>query len=266
MRNATRISGEMGATILECEAAGPTRLLPNEAHPVSCRVVALEDATSEIRIVRLEGVSGRPFRFTAGQYARVTFAEQQRPREYSMASCPDDAIIEFHVRLASTSGTSAYVARKLQVGDCVKVEGPFGHAWLRDDHCGPMLAIAGGSGLAPMKSIVETAIRHRCSRDIRLYVGARTEAEFYLEDHFRELSAAHPQMRFIPVLDEPYGSRPRRTGTVIDAVAADFNQFNGLKAYVAGPPSMVAAAVNLLLGRGLAPSDLHADLYNPGAR
>lgn len=232
------------------------------ARPMLCRVVAIEEATAHIRIVRLEVVGGGPFRFTAGQYARVTFGEQC-PREYSMANCPDDDIIEFHVRHASTSGASAYVAQRLRVGDEVRVEGPFGHAWLRQDHRGPLLAIAGGSGLAPMKSIVETAVRQHVCDDIYFYVGARDEADLYLERRFCTLAAAFPGLRLVSALSEPAASTLRRLGTVIEAVDADIKSCVGMKAYVAGPPAMVNAAVQLLLARGLNPEDLHSDLFDP---
>jgi CDP-4-dehydro-6-deoxyglucose reductase/ferredoxin-NAD(P)+ reductase (naphthalene dioxygenase ferredoxin-specific) len=232
------------------------------SRPMFCRVVGLEEATADIRIVRLEIVSGGPFRFAAGQYARVTFGEQ-RPRDYSMANAPDAPLLEFHVRHASTAGASAYVARQLRVGDGVWVEGPFGEAWLRRDHAGPILAIAGGSGLAPIKSIVEAAVAARMPQPIHVYLGARDEADIYLEAHFRDLATRHPRLSFQPVLSEAALPTGRRTGTVVAAVAADFADFAGCKAYVAGPPAMVEAAVAMLGSRGLAAADIHADAFHP---
>ena len=234
------------------------------SRPIYCRVVAIIEAAAQIRIVRLEIVSGGSFRFAAGQYARVTFGEQ-RPREYSMANTPDDAVLEFHVRHANSGGTSAYVAQHLRVGDGVWVEGPFGQAWLREDHRGPLLAIAGGSGLAPVRSIVETAIRHHLCDEIYLYVGARDEADLYLDSHFTALAAAHPHVRYVSVLSEAAAPSVRRIGTVIDAVFADIKNCTGMKAYVAGPPAMVKAAAQLLQARGLSPDDLHSDLFDPTA-
>jgi CDP-4-dehydro-6-deoxyglucose reductase/ferredoxin-NAD(P)+ reductase (naphthalene dioxygenase ferredoxin-specific) len=227
-----------------------------------CRVVGLDEATRDIRIVRLEIVSGGPFRFSAGQYARLTFGEQ-RPRDYSMANRPDDPLLEFHVRRSSTAGASAYVARELRIGDGVTVEGPFGSSWLRLDHRGPILAIAGGSGLAPIKSIVETAALSDLTEPIHVYFGARDEGDIYLERHFLGLGARRPGLRFIPVLSDPVGATHRRIGTVVAAVAADFKSFAGLKAYLAGPPPMVEAAVHLLRTHGLAAADIHADPFYP---
>ncbi|MFO1153301.1 MAG: FAD-binding oxidoreductase [Rhodospirillales bacterium] len=232
----------------------------SQSRPMLCRVVGLDEATREIRIVRLEIVAEEPFHFAAGQYARVTFG-QQRPRDYSMANRPGEPFLEFHVRRSSTAGTSAYVARDLRIGDGVWVEGPFGSSWLRQDHPGPILAVAGGSGLAPIKSIVETAIGSGLREPIHLYFGARNEGDIYLESHFLRLAADCPGLRFVPVLSEPVGPTSRRIGTVVDAVAADFASFAGVKAYLAGPPAMVEAAVHLLRTNGVAAADIHADPF-----
>ena len=242
--------------------SGSPPVMLSHSRPMFCRVIGLDEATRDIRIVRLEIVSGGPFHFAAGQYARVTFGEQ-RPRDYSMANRPDDPLLEFHVRRSSTAGASAYVARDLRIGDGVWVEGPFGSSWLRLDHLGPILAIAGGSGLAPIKSIVETAIEADLAAPIHLYFGARDEDDIYLERHFLRLGARCPGLRFVPVLSDPVGPTRRRTGTVVAAVAADFTDFAGIKAYLAGPPPMVEAAVHLLRTNGLPAADIHADPFYP---
>lgn len=242
--------------------------------PLACRVEALQDVTAEVRIVRLAIVGGGAFRFAPGQYAMVAFGAQN-PRPFSIASMPDQDHLEFHVRHASGGGASAYVARQLRRGDSVWVEGPFGDAWLRPDHRGPIVAIAGGTGLAPMKSIVGSALAARRRAEVHLYFGARDEGGIYLEDHFRQLERAHRGFRYVPVLSDlglPPGGAPsgsdslrRRSGLVTDAVAADFVSLTGAEAYVAGPPAMVEAAVRLLLTRGMARCDIHYDAYKAEA-
>src|SRR5579863_9753934 len=129
-------------------------------HPqryLTCRVLALEGLTHDIKRLRLAIEAGGPFTFSAGQYAALSFAGLP-PRDYSMANRPDEEILEFHIRRMGPGSVSAHVSERLQVGDTVRVEGPFGSSWLRENHRGPIIAIAGGSGLAPMKSIVDTAL------------------------------------------------------------------------------------------------------------
>jgi CDP-4-dehydro-6-deoxyglucose reductase/ferredoxin-NAD(P)+ reductase (naphthalene dioxygenase ferredoxin-specific) len=238
---------------------------PNETvvHPLrrmTCRAAAIEDATHDIKRVRLEVVAGGPFTFSAGQYAAVRFAGQA-PRDYSMANRPDETTLEFHIRRMGESGASHYVAARLAPGDLVRVEGPYGASHLRESHAGPILAIAGGSGLAPVKSIVEQVLALGKRQPIALYLGVRDEPDLYLEDHFAALAARHANFRFVPVLSAPSRPTPRRTGLVHEAVAADCADFDGTKAYIAGPPAMVEAATRLLQERGMRHEDIHADAF-----
>ncbi len=232
-------------------------------HPIrhmTCRVAALDDMTHDIKRIRLEIVSGGPFSFSAGQYCGVAFRELP-PRDYSMANTPDDALIEFHVRHVVGGASSAYVAEHLSVGEDVAVEGPYGTSWLREAHRGTIYALAGGSGLAHIKSMVERALGLGMAQDIRLYFGVRDERDLYLEAHFAELSARHTNLAFIPVLFEPSGTTERRSGFLHDALAADLGDLDGCKAYLAGPPPMVEAATRLLGERGMRREDIHADAF-----
>lgn len=238
---------------------------PNETvvHPLrrmTCRVASIEDATHDIKRVWLEIVAGGPFTFSAGQYAAVSF-EGQAPRDYSMANRPDEKMLEFHIRRMGSGGASHYVAAHLKPGDLVRVEGPYGSSHLRESHAGPIVAIAGGSGLAPVKSIIEQALALGKQQPITLYFGVRDERDLYLEPHFAALAAKHPNFRFVPVLSEPSAPTSRRSGFVHQAVAADRADFDGMKAYIAGPPPMVEAATRLLQERGMRHEDIHADAF-----
>jgi naphthalene 1,2-dioxygenase ferredoxin reductase component len=235
-------------------------------HPrqvLATRVLSIDDATHDIKRVRLEVVPGAPFYFSAGQFASVTF-EGCAPRDYSMANVPGDPVLEFHVRRSHGGTTSAYVAEKLKIGDPVRVEGPFGASYLREAHRGPIIAVAGGSGMAPMKSIVERALALGMPQHIYFYFGVRTERDLYLHDHFAELAKQHPTLHFIPVLSEGDGLT-RRCGLVHEAVAADWDEFDGCKAYLAGPPVMVEAATKLFEQRDMRRLDIHADAFYTAA-
>lgn len=232
---------------------------PHALRRLEARVVAIEDATHDIRIVRLEIMAGGPLVFSAGQYAAVRFGGMP-PRDYSMANRPDENLLEFHVRRMHKTGASAYVAEALAAGEPVSLEGPLGDAWLRLDHAGPILGLAAGSGLAPLKSIVETALAAGLAQDLHLYFGARAERDLYLERRFLDLAARHRNFRYVPVVSGR-ATAGRRRGDPAAAVLADFASLAGFKAYVAGPPAMVEAAMAKLVARGLAPADLHADPF-----
>ena len=249
----------------ECEVAWLEEddLIVHPRRLLACRVVSLDDATHDIKRIGLEIVSGGPFDFSAGQFASVTF-DGCPPRDYSMANVPGDPILEFHIRRTAGGATSAHVAEKLKIGDSVRVEGPFGPSYLRESHRGPIIAVAGGSGMAPIKSIVERALQKQLPQHVYVYFGVRSERDLYLHHHFAALAEKHKNLHFIPVLSESGDSSLRR-GLVHEAVAQDFDEVDGCKAYLAGPPVMVEAATLLLEQRGMRRIDIHADAFYTAA-
>jgi ferredoxin-NAD(P)+ reductase (naphthalene dioxygenase ferredoxin-specific) len=223
------------------------------------RVTGAEQATHDIRILHLEPDTSQRLRFRAGQYVGITF-DGYPPRDYSMANRPDEAGLEFHVRDVG-EGPSRYAVRRLRVGERVVLEGPMGTAWLRLEHRGPILAVAGGTGLAPVKSIVETALAAGLAQPIHLYFGARSERDVYLEERFTVLSRTCRNLRYVPVLSDPGGPTQRRTGLVHQAVRHDLPDLTGFKAYMAGPPAMVEAAMDAAREAGIGDADIHADPF-----
>jgi CDP-4-dehydro-6-deoxyglucose reductase/ferredoxin-NAD(P)+ reductase (naphthalene dioxygenase ferredoxin-specific) len=243
-------------------------------HPVrhlDCAVTEVIEATHDIRIVRLAIRAGGPFEFSAGQYASVIFAPEASgtgrlpPRDFSMANRPGGDALEFHIRLMPGGAVTPYVTSTLKPGERVRVVGPYGNAFYRPRHAGPILAIAGGSGLAPIKSTVEEALARGARQPIHLYFGARAERDVYLEDHFRALAAKHANLKFTVVLSEPDGPTERRTGFLSEAIGQDFaaaaSGFDGFKAYLAGPPVMVETCTQVLKRRALARQNCHADAF-----
>jgi CDP-4-dehydro-6-deoxyglucose reductase/ferredoxin-NAD(P)+ reductase (naphthalene dioxygenase ferredoxin-specific) len=234
-----------------------------EVHPsrkLRCKVAALDDVTHDIKRIRLESAETVPFAFSAGQYANLRF-DGLPLRDYSMANRPDETMLEFHIRLVAGGAVTPHVREKLKLGDAVEVSGPLGTSYWRKKHTGPILALAGGSGLAPIKSIVETALAAGARQPITLYFGVRDERDLYLEAHFQALAARHKNFRFIPVLSEPSGATGRRTGFLVDAIKADFSSVDGHKAYLAGPPIMVESCVKALVAMGMRKTDCHADAF-----
>jgi ferredoxin-NAD(P)+ reductase (naphthalene dioxygenase ferredoxin-specific) len=231
----------------------PTRAL-------KCQVYDVIRATHDISIVKLHVVAGGPYDFSAGQFADVTFPGMPS-RQYSMANRPDQSTLEFHVRAVPDGQVSNFVHTQLKAGMPVEVNGPGGTSYLRAKHQGPILAVAGGSGLAPIKSIIETALFERLTQPIHFYFGVRDERDIYLEHHFQTLAAQHPNFKFTPVLSNASGPTPRRTGFVTDAVRTDFPSLEGFKAYLCGPPPMVEAAQRMLPELGVLNENIHADAF-----
>lgn len=220
-------------------------------------VTPLARATS---LVRLMPQDGAPFDFRPGQYASLSFPGQP-PRDYSLASRPDAPHIDFHIRQVGETGPSAYAQAALRAGDPVRLEGPFGQAYWREEHDGPMLLIGGGTGLAPMIAIVEAALAAGVDATVHLYAGFQDEPDIYYEDRLRALEARHANFTATYVLSAPQKTTDRRTGFVHLAVAEDHADLAGFKAYMAGAPVMVEAAAAMLVARGMKPADIHADPF-----
>lgn len=239
---------------------GDTETADHPRRTLRCRVARLEDATHDIKRVVLNVIEGPPMDYSAGQYAQVTFPGAPT-RDYSMANPADSDDLEFHVRRIAGGAASGRVATALVPGDEVRVEGPYGASFLREKHAGPIVAIAGGSGLAPIKSIVETALARGLRQPIHIYHGVRAPRDLYLDARFEALAERHANVAFTPVLSEATATGAWRTGWVTDAVGQDLGDLDGWKAYVAGPPAMVDAAQETLTQRGLGANDLHADVF-----
>jgi CDP-4-dehydro-6-deoxyglucose reductase/ferredoxin-NAD(P)+ reductase (naphthalene dioxygenase ferredoxin-specific) len=252
----TQVWGDCVVRPLELEDAvlHPSRVM-------RCRVAGMNELTHDIKELKLAIEAGGPYGFTAGQHARLKFGPGIPERNYSMANRPDSDLLEFHVRQVPRGQASGYVFSNLHVGDEVTVSGPLGNAYLREKHAGPVLAVAGGSGMAPIKSIVETALASDPERQILLYFGVRDERDVYLEARLAELAQLHPRFSVNVVLSQPGRGSARRAGLVGDAVLADIAAFDGFKAYLAGPPPMVEGLQRALEDRGMARRDIHADAF-----
>ena len=235
-------------------------VIAHASRRLTCTVSAIIQATQDIRIICLNIDSGGPYDFSPGQYAEVVFGDMP-PRDFSMASQPGRVTVEFHIRLVPGGAVSPYISETLKEGDQVKINGPLGTAYYRENHTGPIIAAAGGSGLAPIKSIIDAALVKGARQDIHLYLGVRDERDLYLEDYFKGLAADHSNLTFVPVLSEPSGETGRRTGYLADALAQDFADLDGFKAYLAGPPVMVETSVEKLKAMGIRPQDIHADAF-----
>jgi naphthalene 1,2-dioxygenase ferredoxin reductase component len=169
--------------------------------------------------------------------------------------------LEFHIRLTPGGAVSSYVHAAVRLGDMVSLQGPFGAAFLRPEAAGPILAIAGGSGLAPIRSIVGGALRAGIRDDIHLYFGVRDERDLFLEEHFMGLARRHPNLRFVAALSQPVGSSARRRGFLADLLREDLRDISRWTAYLAGPPVMVETCEAALFRLGLARDRCHADPF-----
>ncbi|WP_422650520.1 2Fe-2S iron-sulfur cluster binding domain-containing protein [Cupriavidus sp. H18C1] len=246
----------MGPCIIEIPE--PDEVVVHPARIVKGTVTALADLTHDIKLIRL--APSKPLSFSPGQYATLQFTPDHI-RPYSMARPPGDGELEFHVRMVPQGRVTGYIRGQLKVGDTVRVSGPLGTSYLRMRNDDPILCIAGGTGLAPVLAIVRGAIAAGLSNPIHLYFGIRSPRDAYGLDWLNELAQRHPRLRIDVVSTEMGSDRDLRTGLVTEAVAHDYADLNGWRAYLCGAPPMVEAATVLLRDRGIQADHIYADAF-----
>lgn len=252
----TRLVGDCIIGLLE-----PDEIVVHPAQILKCRVEAVEQLNDTV--LRLLLRPNRPLRFSAGQFAKLDFGGGHA-RSYSMANIEDAETLEFHLRRVPGGRVTTFVAEQVRSGHVVKLTGPLGASYLRRKHTGPMLCVAGGTGLAPIASIVRTALNSAMSSSIHMYVGARSEAELYGIDELRALERRHPlQLKLHVGVDVRPRDASLRQGLMTDLVASDLASLENWKVYLAGPPPMVEAGVRLAAQRGARTADIHADAFYP---
>ncbi len=244
------------------EIPEPDEIVTHPARIIKAKVSDVSMLTHDICRVRMQ--LAKPLSFSAGQYVRLQFTPDMI-RPYSMAGLSDDGEMEFHVRVVPGGRVSNYIASELKVGDAVRVSGPLGTAYLRSRHEGPMLCIAGGTGLAPVLSIVRGALAQGMDNPIHIYFGVRSPADVYYEQELNALAAEHPQIKVQVVVTTGAQGAERRQGLVTDAVAEDWGDLEGFRAYVCGAPPMVEAAALLLTSKGIPAERVYADAFYAAA-
>lgn len=240
------------------EIPEPDEVVVHPARIVKATVQAVETLTHDIRRVLLQ--PAKPIGFSPGQYAQLQFTPEH-VRPYSMAGVPGDGTLEFHVRVVPEGRVSGYVAQRLKPGDSVRVSGPLGTAYLRRRHEGPMLCVAGGTGLAPILSIVRGALAEGLRNPVHLYFGVRSPRDLYGLDWLADLQRRHPALQLHVVVASGGDPREQRCGPVTEAIEQDLQDLQGWRAYLCGSPPMVEAAAALARRKGLEPARIHADAF-----
>ncbi len=248
--------------IIECREIGAVKDIPVKTLP--CRVQSLELVAPDVMRIRLRLPASERLQFLAGQYIDILLRNGTR-RSLSLANPPhDDGLLELHLR--NYGGPfSIHVFTQMKEKDILRFEGPLGTFYLREDNDKPAVLVAGGTGFAPIKAIIEHAIHHKIKRPLLLYRGARRAADQYLD----ELPAAWQRehgITYVPVLSDevPEDGWAGRRGLVHEAVMADLPDLSGHEVYACGAPAMIDAARRDFLARcGLPEAAFYADAFTP---
>ena len=234
-----------------------------------CRVESIDKAAPDVAIVRFKLPANERLQYLAGQYIDFLLKDGKR-RSFSLATPPhDDKLLELHIRHVPQGFFTDTLFTQYKGREILRFEGPLGSFYLRETSDKPIIFVAGGTGFAPIKAIIEHALYHKVPREMILYWGARSLVDLYLPDLPGTWQTDNPNFTYIPVLSEPKpeDAWPGRTGFVHSAVMADFPDMSGYQVYACGAPAMIDAAKRDFTQRcGLPPDEFYADSFTYAAQ
>ena len=246
---------------LEAKEVGAAKDVPIRTLP--CRVENMEKLAGDVMAIWLKLPSNERLQFLPGQYIDFLLKDGKR-RSFSLANSPEeDALLELHIRHVPGGHFTDHVFGAMKAKDIMRIAGPYGSFFLRESDK-PAIFVAGGTGFAPIKSMLSHAFHHEIDRQFVLYWGAKTLADLYQPGVPGEWRRTRDNFSFIPVLSDPKpeDNWPGRTGYVHEAVLADFADLSGYEVYACGAPPMVGAARRDFTARGLPEDAFFSDSFD----
>lgn len=232
-----------------------------------CRVTTCEKLNDDVIRLILELPKTERLQFLAGQYIDILMKDGKR-RSFSLANPPhEDQKIELHIRYYEGGLFSEYAFHDLKNKALLRIEGPLGQFTLQKSDR-PIIMIAGGTGFAPVKSLVEDSLAKNDIRPIHIYWGARTETDLYFDEVAKQWATMHEHINYIPVLSEvdSTGNWTGKTGFVHEAVLEDYDDLSSHDIYACGPPPMINAVVESFPEKGLNRDRLFSDSFEFAAK
>ena len=216
-------------------------------------------------IAEVELTTPWPIDYRAGQYFDWVVPGIAPNRSFSAANRPGGDSIVFHVRIYPGGAVSSFVKEHLCVSGVIELQGPYGHFGLSANDFRPAILVAGGTGMAPIRALLEDAFHRGDGRAMRYFYGARTQNDLYGVAELAGWSDSHDNFSFTPALShEPADSGwDGARGLVTEVLQAEMGDAFGAEAYLSGPPPMIDAAIPVLLAAGVDAHDIHYDKFTP---
>ncbi len=235
-----------------------------EVQTLPARIASLQKLSHDVMEMTLTLPKGKRLQFNAGQYIEFLLKDDKK-RAFSLANSPlDDENLKLHLRLIEGGLFTTYVFNGMKEKTLVRIHGPLGSFFIRSDSKRPLIFIAGGTGFAPIKSMIEQLIAEDEQREMYFYWGARAKEDLYSNELAEKWAKEHANIHYIPVLSMPKESDQwqGREGFVHLAVANDFSDLAGFDVYMAGPPAMIHAAKEQFNQQGLPNEQIFSDAFD----
>ena len=227
-------------------------------------VEEIQQLTHDIRLVKFKLIEPNKIDFKPGQYAQIEVPGLEIQREYSIASNPmDEGYLELIIRQVPGGKATTFVHKALEVGDKIRLLGPFGHFYLDEHSDRDMVCIAGGSGKAPIRSILYYLREHGMNRKVKYFFGARTKKDLYYTEEFQELSREFPNFQYDPALSEPLpeDNWTGDVGLITEVVDKYCKNLEEDEAYLCGSPGMIDACFAVLEKNGMPSERIYCDKF-----
>ena len=257
-----------GDVVIESRQVTEVGAFPIKKMPA--RVSSLERASHDVIVMKLQLPASDTFQYRAGQYVEFILRDGDR-RSYSMANAPhtqaEAPVLELHLRHMPGGKFTDHVFTNMKEKEILRIEGPFGSFFLREESERPMVLLASGTGFAPIKAIIEHMRFKGIQRPATLYWGGRRPADLYQQAWIEAQLAALPNLRYVPVVSDalPEDSWTGRTGFVHRAVLEDQPDLSGFEVYACGAPIVVESARRDYVAAGLAEELFYADSFTSAA-
>ena len=226
------------------------------------QVKLLTKLAPDVMEVKLRLPASEPLTYRAGQYLDFLLKNNKR-RSFSIANVAnEDSVLDLHVRLVPGGEFTQMVFEQFQIKTLVRLEVPLGDFYIREESNRPLILMAGGTGFAPIKAMIEQLQSENDLRPVHLYWGARTLTDLYMLE-LAEQWAQDNKVVFKPVLSQATAEDAwtGREGYVHDAVTEDHQNLQDFDVYMAGPPEMIVAATAEFNRRGLPREQLFSDSF-----
>ncbi len=234
-----------------------------EIKTLPCRVEKMQLLSHDIMQLQLKLPETERLQFLAGQYIEFLLKDGKR-RAFSIANAPhDDALIELHIRHVPDGHFGDYVFDGLKEKTLLRLRGPLGSYYLRENSTRPVILLGGGTGFAPLKGMLEHAFYIGLQTPIHLFCGVRSYADLYMDAKVKDWLKRDENLRYTPVLSAPADADnwQGETGFVHEAVVKQYPDLSRYDVYLSGPPPMVKAGMELFYQHGLPETQIYSDSF-----
>jgi CDP-4-dehydro-6-deoxyglucose reductase, E3 len=250
-----------GDLVIEVREIGAAKDIVIKTMP--CRVARMERVAHDVMRLFLKLPATERLQYLAGQYIDILLRDGRR-RSYSLANAPhNDELLELHIRHVPGGAFTEQVFQQMKEKAILRLQGPYGSFFLREESVRPIVLMAGGTGFAPIKAMLEHAFAKEIARPMHLYWGVRALRDLYLHELPLAWAAQHSHVTYTPVLSDPLPEDQwsGRRGWVHEAVAQDYPDLSGHDVYASGPPAMVNAGREAFVARGLPLERYYSDAF-----